>query len=194
MLRAAGIRTVFQASRVISARAVVSRGYADLAQIDSKEKFLSLSDAEKFTWLGDLVTDPAAKRELATLKKAYFDVKGAVDALPKVPTPIDWEGFKKETGNPELVDSFQQAFNGLTYPKYNGTEIQEAEAKFAELSAQAKANAAESEIRMKEIEVELERVAAQQAKLKTAELDTILAEDAALCEAVDNEIKNDEWY
>eukprot|EP00854_Cymbomonas_tetramitiformis_P001932 gene1932-2616_t len=173
MLRAAGIRSF---------------------QIDSKDKFLSLTDAEKFTWLGDMMTDESAKRELATLKKSYFDVKSAIDAMPKEPVPIDWAALKKEFGNAELVDGFEQAFSGLVYPKYAGTEIAEAEAKFAELGARAQAMAAESEVRCKEIEVELEKVAAQKAKLKTAELDTILAEDPTLREEVDNEIKNDEWY
>lgn len=82
----------------------------------------------------------------------------------------------------------------LKLPKYEGKEVEELAAAFAELEKKAEASAAQSAKRMEEIKREIAAIAVEKEKLKSLTIDEILAADPALKQKLDQEIREDKWY
>ena len=82
----------------------------------------------------------------------------------------------------------------LKLPKYEGKEVEQLAAAFAELDKKAEAAAAKSAKRMEEIKKEIAAIAVEKEKLKTLTIDEILAADPALREKLNQEIREDKWY
>ena len=82
----------------------------------------------------------------------------------------------------------------LKLPKYEGKEVQQLAAAFAELEKKAEAAAAKSAQRMEEIKKEIAAIAVEKEKLKTLTIDEILTADPALREKLNQEIRDDKWY
>jgi hypothetical protein len=177
MLRQLSVRAANQVFRPATYNA--TRGYAAV----SEEQWAAVSN--------NLQSDEA-KAELAALKSTMNDL--LTKAAPKEVEPIDWAAFKESTGTPELVGMYEKAFNGLTFPKYNGNDISEAKAMFAKLNADADALVADAEEKLKWVVAERKAVAAAKAKLSSAYIDDILEEKPELKATIHKSIKNREWF
>jgi len=110
------------------------------------------------------------------------------------PPPIDWEAFKKETNNPELVAQFQSTFEGATFPKYQGTDVADAEAAYKKMVAEADEIAVMAAEKRKWVTSELARLEKYKASLEDVTISDILEDDPDLKKSVQGEIQRREWY
>ena len=108
--------------------------------------------------------------------------------------PVDWAGIKAKSTTPEIVDKYKSALQGVKYPKYDGKDIEEAQALFKKLTDEAAALGAAAEKRLVEIDAELAQVAADKEKLSTITMDEVFEQEPELKAEFDEKIKKGEWY
>ena len=137
--------------------------------------------------LSKLIHSDEGKRELGALRNTFFDIKQRMESESKQLGPPDWAHWSKEI-DPKLVDGFKKAFEGMKVPKYEGDNVAQASAKFAELIKEAEVLAASSAARVKEIHIELEKLQKAKERITTATIDDELAADAKMAEDIDREL------
>eukprot|EP00887_Chlorella_sp_A99_P004728 scaffold4.g4728.t1 len=179
--------------------------------------FAEKAVAAEFDWdaFGSMIHSDEGKRELQTLRSTYLDIKQRLANLAKAPAPINWTTWKQEL-DPKLVDQFKGAYESMKLPTYQGTEAEEAKAKFAALISEAEALVKHSEQRSKEIAAEIKSIQAgpaegagaahallrarrvasvrpppqdEKARIASATIDGELAADPKLASEVDEEIE-----
>lgn len=170
------------ASRSLSRVMLQQRGFAEKAV------------AAEFDWdaFGSMIHSDEGKRELQTLRSTYLDIKQRLANLAKAPAPINWTTWKQEL-DPKLVDQFKGAYESMKLPTYQGTEAEEAKAKFAALISEAEALVKHSEQRSKEIAAEIKSIQDEKARIASATIDGELAADPKLASEVDEEIEKNHF-
>lgn len=76
----------------------------------------------------------------------------------------------------------------MSLPKYQGTEVADAQAKFAALISEAEGLAAHSAARSKEIEGDIAGLQAEKARIATVTVDEELAADPKLAAELDDDV------
>lgn len=175
-------RSMLRSALVRAARRVAvqqQRTYADAAVA---------TKANIWDELGDLVTSDEGKRELATLRSTYTDIAQKLAKMAADPEPINWAAWSKEI-DPKLVQEFQQAYETMKLPKFEGNHVAEANAQFAALLKEAEALEAASRTRVVEIQKELASLQKEKERIATTTIDDELAADPKLAEEIDSEIQ-----
>ena len=108
--------------------------------------------------------------------------------------PIDWEGLKKRSGMPELIEEWRKGLANVKYPAYDGNEVAETAAVFKDLIAQAEKLSAAAKAREAEIDAELASLADDKSKLSTVTMDEVFEKDPALKEEVEQRIREGKWF
>jgi len=75
--------------------------------------------ARAVNWAGlaaRLPKDPKASAGFDELRIKFETAKGALNATPEAPTPIDWDHYKSVVKNKDLVEKFHAAYTSLVVP------------------------------------------------------------------------------
>jgi len=81
----------------------------------------------------------------------------------------------------------------MKLPSYEGDDVTQAEARFAEIISQAEALAAASASRAKEIQAELAGIEKEKARIATMTVDEELAADPKLASEIDAAVEKDSF-
>ncbi|PSC76047.1 ATP synthase subunit mitochondrial [Micractinium conductrix] len=161
-----------------------SRCYAAEAAVAAK--------ADVWEELGDLVTSDEGKRELASLRTTYADVAGKLKGMAKPQPAINWEQWGKDM-DPKLVLQFKSAYESMKLPKYDGKDVEEAQAKFTALMSEAEALVGASQSRIAEIKGELAAIQKEKERLDTTTIDEELAANPELAKEIDEELQKNHF-
>ena len=121
------------------------------------------------------------------------EINKSLDAVPDGPASVDWAHWKSRIQTPGAVDQFEAAFNSLQVPTLQDTSTAELTSKFNTAIAAAEGTAAASEVRIKELEAELEALTAAKADLYNKTVGAELAENPELAAEIDAEIADNYW-
>jgi len=99
--------------------------------------------ARAVNWAGlaaRLPKDPKASAGFDELRIKFETAKGALNATPEAPTPIDWDHYKSVVKNKDLVEKFHAAYTSLVvpYPDTAGSLSELAAEKEKQLAEDAK--------------------------------------------------------
>eukprot|EP00127_Corallochytrium_limacisporum_P002937 Clim_evm26s143 gene=Clim_evmTU26s143 len=83
---------------------------------------------------------PAAYAEFNGLRKRYDTVREKLIQTSETPAAIDWDFYKKQTANPEMIDEFKEVYEAADFSKAGNS---------ADLEKAAKDLAAKREASMK---------------------------------------------
>lgn len=136
-----------------------------------------------------------AKREMASFKSYFFELKNKYDQMSKPVEPIDWDSYK-DTVDPELLAMFKHAFETLPRPEFPKDELEKARAAFHEAynSPEALAEAEKDKKALEEIEVAMEEAKKELEHLEYVTIDECLAANPELAKEIDDEIAEGKWF
>lgn len=161
----------------------------------------SFADAAISTQLQDpdweafqaIVTSDEGKRELATLRSQFAEIKGKLTTPPTGPQEVNWDQFKDV--EPLVLDGFKKAMAGLKIPKLDVAEhVKKVDSEFEPLLKSASELEAFSQKRAKEIKEEIKHIDAEIEKLNTQTVNEELSSDPELLKQVDEEISKGSYY
>lgn len=143
--------------------------------------------------ISKVVHTDEGKKELASLRKAYDEIMSFIRSDPGSVEPINWEMYQKGSADSSIVEMFKQAYTNLKIPKIDDSLLKEFESEFAALQKEAQKAKAEAEVRLKEIEGEIQGIDAAIARLSTATIEEELDANPALARQIDKEISEHKW-
>ncbi|CAL5229518.1 g12858 [Coccomyxa viridis] len=142
---------------------------------------------------GAIVTSDEGKRELATLRSQFAEIKTRLTSQSQAPQEVKWEEYKDV--EPVVLDGFKSAMSKLKIPKFDVTEhVKKVDTDFDPLLKSATELEAFSQKRQKEIEDEIKQIDVEIEKLNTKTVDEELSSDPKLLKEVDEEISKGSYY
>ncbi|KAL6871548.1 hypothetical protein ACP4OV_014377 [Aristida adscensionis] len=143
--------------------------------------------------LGRMLVSEEARREFATLRRAFEDVNHQLyTKFSQEPQPIDWEYYRKGIGS-KVVDMYKEAYESIEVPKYVDTVTPQYKPKFdallVEMKEAEKASLKESE----RIEKEIADMKEMKKKISTMTAEEYFEKHPELKQKFDDEIRNDYW-
>ncbi|CAK0787319.1 hypothetical protein CVIRNUC_010537 [Coccomyxa viridis] len=140
-----------------------------------------------------IVTSDEGKRELATLRSQFAEIKSKLTSHSQAPQEVKWGQFKDV--EPVVLDAFKKAMAGLKIPKFDVTEhVKKVDTEFDPLLKSAAELEAFSQKRSKEIQEEIKGIDAEMEKLNTRTIDDELTADPELLKQVDEDIAKGSYY
>jgi len=106
--------------------------------------------------LSSKVQSDAARSEVARLRQLYDEISAQNRAIPEAVAPIDFSHYRSVIKSPGIVDEMEKAYNALNLPAFVASEIDEADAQFDQLIADAQSSVESSHARIEELESVLE--------------------------------------
>uniref|UniRef100_A0A7S2CQH6 ATP synthase subunit d, mitochondrial n=1 Tax=Florenciella parvula TaxID=236787 RepID=A0A7S2CQH6_9STRA len=94
--------------------------------------------------LSSKLTSDGARSEFARLRATYGEIQGLANTYAEPPSPIDFAGYKAKIAAPGLVEKFEAAYNGVSYPKAVARELDEVRQEHATMIADAEQSVADS--------------------------------------------------
>ncbi|KAG7675294.1 hypothetical protein Ndes2526B_g08165 [Nannochloris sp. 'desiccata'] len=173
--------------------AVQAAARMGLARIQQRA-FADKAVATQVDWdaISNLVHSDDGKRELVSLRTTFLDIQSRLSGMSKDTATPNWAEWSKEL-DPKIVDGFKKAFETMKLPSYQGDDVTQAKARFAEIIGQAEALAAASASRAKEIQGELAGIEKEKARIATMTVDEELAADPKLASEIDAAVEKDSF-
>ncbi|KAJ4838455.1 hypothetical protein Tsubulata_048945 [Turnera subulata] len=141
--------------------------------------------------LGKLIVSDEARREFATLRRAFDEVNNDLKTkFSMEPEPIDWDYYRKGIGS-RLVDMYKQAYESIQIPKYVDQVTPQYKPKFDALLVELK-DAEERSLKESErLEKEIAEVQELKKNFSTMTADDYFAKHPEIKQKFDDEIRND---
>lgn len=172
----------------VSTRALLSR--VKQCSWQQQRHFAEAAVAPKFDWdaLEGTIASEEGKRDLASLRSTWIDVRQKFDSMSQSSGEIDWKSYEKEV-DPQVLKMFKDSFESLDLPMYDSSNLaKEADTKLSAIIKQAEELKAYSEKRMKELEKEIQDCEEAKEKVAHSTIDEELARDPAMAKKIDQEI------
>merc|ERR1711998_517825 len=142
--------------------------------------------------LATKVTTDSGKAELAALRSEVAEVNKSLEA-GSAGGEVDWAFWKSKIATPGAVDQFKAAYDGLEVPTLEDTFTAELTSKFDAAIKAAEEHAEASEVRIKELEEQLEALAQSKLEVVNRTVDEELAANPALAQEIEAEIAENNW-
>lgn len=131
--------------------------------------------------------------DFLAFKGRYEVQKAKMNVFSEKPNPIDWNFYKSNVSNTQLVENFRKQYESLNipYPKDTMSEI---------IAAREKVEDAKAAVAIQEAEVEKREFAEELAKLKAQKpyedmtLEEYVADKPEIVEMADRNAYNSDWY
>merc|ERR1711998_115110 len=151
---------------------------------------LEVISRKSMDWLGvsSKLSSEAAKKELFALRSAHSELFDKLSSVPDAPKDIDWEYWSTTIKTPGVVDGYKAAYSKIKFDALENPHIKEFDSSLGEMMKLAKAEEADADARIGELEAQLEALltAVPTEDLTTADF---LASNPAIKEEIDKELE-----
>ncbi|CAN6565751.1 unnamed protein product [Malus baccata var. baccata] len=142
--------------------------------------------------MAKLLVSDEARKEFASLRRAFDEVNTTLQTKFSQPEPIDWEYYRKGIGS-RLVDMYKEAYDSVEIPKYVDTVTPQYKPKFDQLLVDLKEAEEKSLKESERLEKEIVEVQELKKKISTMTADDYFEKHPELKKKFDDEIRNDYW-